>query len=425
MKLPFGMRGTSIGLALWSALVTAESAAQPDTTAESIEALTNRLLPVVESHRGLRFLRPVPVEVVSDSVARLHFGARLTKFYPEDELAAESRVYEQLGLLEPGTDLANLLLDVLEEQAGGYYDPDADTFYVLGDVPASLLEVIMVHELTHALDDQHFDVDSTFTALAHDEDRQNAFGAVVEGSGTLVMASYMIDALATGAIGLEALLELEETGFGQTEQFATAPPVVRCGLLAPYVLGEIFLSYGDTAAAAPPAIDTAAIDRAFRDPPASTEQLLHPEKYWDESSRDLPRALPAVDLGAVFGSGWRKRAEGVLGEVLVALLTGSEGPQLDGVELTSADAWTNPGAAGWGSDRWELWTDGDRHRTVLVTSWDTEADATEFLSTLHIPDVQVARRGDTVVVVAGSASGDAVNLSQACLELLVPSPDRH
>jgi hypothetical protein len=194
---------------------------------------------------------------------------------------------------------------------------------------------------------------------------------------------------------------MQETGFGKTEQFAAAPPVVRVALLAPYILGEAFLSSGDTAAAAPPEIDAAAIDRAFRDPPLSTEQILHPEKYWEESSRDVPRALPEVDLGAALGGEWRQRGSGVLGEVLVALLTGSEGPELDGIELTSPESWTNPGAMGWGNDRWELWTDGERSLTVLVTRWDTEEEAAGFVSALRLPEAHVAQRRDLVIVVCG------------------------
>jgi hypothetical protein len=411
-----------IGLILCGTVSTASSRArQPGAPGDSVEALAGRLLPVVESYRGLRFLRPVPVEVVTDSVARLHFAARMAKFYPEDALAAEALVYEHLGLLESGTDLPNLLLGVLEEQAGGYYDPEAETFYVLGDVPASLLEVVLVHELTHALDDQHFDVDSTFTALARDEDRQAAFGAVVEGSGTLVMAAYVVEALAAGSLGLEALLELQESGFGQAEQFAAAPPVVRCALLAPYVLGEAFLSLGDTATAAPPELDAAALDRAFRAPPVSTEQLLHPEKYWEEASRDVPRALPEADFGEVLGDAWRKQGTGVLGEVLVALLTGSEGPALDG--LGASDSWTNPAATGWGNDRWELWTDGGRSLTTLLTCWDTEEDASEFVSAIRIPRAHVARRGDTVVVVCGDAPHTDEDVARAILAA-VPAAGR-
>jgi hypothetical protein len=404
-----------VALALLAAPGTSRSLPEPD----SVQALAARIVPVVESLRGLRFDHQVPVEVVDDSLAALYFTARLQKFYPEDELRLEARAYEQLGLLPPGTDVPKLMLDILGEQAGGYYDPSSGAFYVLGDVPAAILEVVLAHELTHALDDQHFDIDSTLTALESDEDRQSAFGAIVEGSGTLVMTSYVLGAVADKRLGLESLLELQESEFGKAELLEAAPPVIRRVLLAPYVLGQAFLLRGDPMAIVG-GIDATDIDQAFRDPPASTEQILHPEKYWDVDHPDPPRALPALDLSAAFGRGWTRRSSGVLGELLVALVTGAPEPPIDTFEFASPESWTNPGAMGWGNDRWELWSDGARWVTVLLTLWDSDADAEEFLDALQIADAHVARRRDGVVVLGGETAGLAARLTKFCLDALAP-----
>jgi len=404
---------------LVSIVVGCESAAAQAPSSRSIDALAARTAPVVESLRGLHFRHEVPVEVVSDSIAAVHFGARLQKFYPEDELRLEGLAYEQLGLLPPGTDVPQVMLDVLEEQAGGYYDPSTDTLYVLGDVPASVLEVVLAHELTHALDDQHFDIDSTLAALDSDEDRQAAFGAIVEGSGTLVMTAYVLGGVADQRLGQESLLELQESELGKADRLEAAPAVIRRALLAPYVLGQAFLLRGDPMALVG-GIDATDIDQAFRDPPASTEQILHPEKYWDGEDRDAPRPLPAVDLGEVLGARWTRRASGVLGELLLALMTGAPEPATDTFEFAAPESWTNDGAMGWGNDRWELWTDGSRHVTVLMTLWDSENDAGEFAEALHVADAQVVRRRDAVLVVCGDVGNLSTRLALTCLNALAP-----
>ena len=124
-------------------------------TGAQATAMVEELIPRVEEIRGLKFEKPVPVKVVDDAVARDHFKARMKKYWPEAEVRAEETAYAQFGLLPAGTDLEAILFSVLEEQVGGYYDPGSDTFFVLGDMPRSLAPILMVHELTHALDDQH------------------------------------------------------------------------------------------------------------------------------------------------------------------------------------------------------------------------------------------------------------------------------
>src|SRR5512140_3135000 len=89
-------------------------------TAEAATSLARAVTPKVEALRGARFVRPVAVELVDDAVARAHFRARMTKFWPEDQIRADQQAYENLGLLPRGTDLIKTLLDLMEEQAGGY-----------------------------------------------------------------------------------------------------------------------------------------------------------------------------------------------------------------------------------------------------------------------------------------------------------------
>ncbi len=393
----------------------------PVTTAE-VEEMARALTPAVEQLRGLAFKSPVSVKVVGDAEARLHFGRRAAKLWPETRARAEQTVFAHLGLLPAGTDLLGALLDVLEEQAGGYYDPDTKTFYVLQDMPRLAAPIIMVHELTHALDDQHFAIDAPRgRPLAEaDEDATLAYGAVVEGSGTLVMSLHIVREMQAGRLSPQMLLEFQQSEAGRADRLKAAPAYLQRALLAPYILGQMFLVRGNLPALAQ-GVPTGDIDRAFRDPPASSEQVLHPEKYWDPQARDLPRSLELPDLCGRLGEGWSLEASGSLGELDVAVLTGGSAPDPADPATLSLAAWTNPGASGWGGDLWHLYKHGDRRATVMATVWDTEGDAAEFEGALTpVKGRRSWRRGPAVVLVAGDAGESGETLAGAWLDALSP-----
>ncbi|MGH9867852.1 MAG: hypothetical protein ACREAA_06785 [Candidatus Polarisedimenticolia bacterium] len=393
-------------------------------TSDEASKLTRDLIPRVEELRGLAFKRAVPVKVVNDAEAQRHFKSRLDKFYPEKVLKAEQRVYEDLGLLPQGYDLVAGIFSLLEEQAGGYYDPDTDTFQVLDDMPRAAGAVLVVHELTHALDDQHFSIDQLFERTADDADRSTMAGAVVEGSGTVIMTAFMLQEMQSGRMNGEAMRELMESEAGRAEKLMGAPAVLQRSLLAPYVLGQTLALKGDSSAIlkGPQAQD---LDRLFKDLPVSTEQLLHPAKYWDAGKRDLPRPLQAPDASSKLGQGWSLQAEGTLGELTLALLCGATNPSLDSVSSTDPSVWTNACAEGWGADRWQLYRKGDAFVTVLATVWDTEADAGEFEAHLKTAGRKPARAGSLVTLVAGAPAEAAEPLAGEILRgLSAPAPTR-
>jgi hypothetical protein len=366
----------------------------------------------------LKFEKPVPVKVVDDAAARDHFKARMKKYWPEAEVRAEEIAYAQLGLLPAGTDLEAILLSVLEEQVGGYYDPGTDTLFVLGDMPRSLAPILMVHELTHALDDQHFSIDALIDRAGGDSDRSDVAGAVVEGSGTLVMTRYVLLEIMAGRLSPDSIKDLTASEAGRAEKLMSSPPVLQRALLASYVLGQTFALRGNLLKVAQ-ATPSADLDRMFRDPPASTEQLLHPEKYWDESAKDLPLPVTLPDLASTLGDGWKRTGGGRLGELTMAVLTGAEAVDFTSAEAAMPARWTNEAASGWGGDQWQTYVNGDRRVSVLATVWDTPKDASEFDASLVSHQAGVSRRhwrqGDVVVVVAGSPGDRAEALGSAAM----------
>ena len=388
----------------------AESTA--DASAEVL-ALARSITPRVEQIRGRSFEREVAMQIVDDAAARRHFEQRATKLWPRERIAHDQAALAQLGLLPPGTDLLDALLDLLEEQAGGYYDPDTDTFYVLDDIPAGTAPILIAHELTHALDDQHFDIDALLAASMDDDDASAALSAVIEGSGTLVMSRFMVEELQAGRLTAELLEELQESEAGRAERLRAAPPYLQRGLLAAYALGSTFLLRGDTAALRR-GLSVEDIDRAFADPPHSTRQILHPALYWDDPLAAVALTLP--DLSGVLGAGWQLAGDGQLGELNVALLV-EPGPRAaPDLDATDASKWTSAPAMGLRADLYHHYVNGDARATLLVTRWENADEAAEFREALApVAGRRTFHGGATVAFVAGPDAATSAQLAAAAL----------
>jgi hypothetical protein len=229
------------------------------------------------------------------------------------------------------------------------------------------------------------------------------------------MSVYMLREMQAGRIGAEAVTAYQESEAGRAERLLAAPPLLQRLLLAPYILGQSFLLRGE-ATRLLSGLDPEDLNRAFRDPPQSSEQILHAEKYWDESARDAPRAVRLEDLSKQLGDGWTLQAQGELGELVVAQLAGAAMPDVNSIAVAQPESWTNAAAAGWGGDRWQLYANGDQHVTVLATLWDDESEAREFDAALAAPPgLRAWRSGDAVVLVAGDPGEQAEKLARAHL----------
>jgi hypothetical protein len=393
------------------------TAVQPSATATELSAteLARQISHRVEAIRGLEFKKPVKVETVSAAEAREHFRDRTEKLWPESRCRLEQAVYVDLGLLPPDTDLRGALLDLLEEQVWGYYDPETDTFFVLDDVPPSSAPILMAHELTHALDDQYFEIDSRFEQLVDDDDASTAFGAVVEGSGTAVMTVFMSEEMRAKRMSPDVLDEITKTEAGRADKLKNAPALLRRGLLGPYTLGLAFLLRGDLEALRQ-GIRVADLNQAFERPPVSTEQVLHPEKYWAENGRDVPVPVPLDDQAEALGPGWRLAGQGHLGELNLALLAGADGPHIGTSPAGGFEGWTVPAAEGIAGDVYHHYTNGPRHLTLVATLWDSAAEAAEFAAALD--GRRVFESGAAVILLAGDVDERAQRLGGRLVEAL-------
>jgi hypothetical protein len=385
-------------------LVACRAPAGEKLTQAEAETSVAATLPELEAIRGLTFKRKVPVKVVDDEKARAYALARFKRMTPDAKIAADTRAYQILGLVPPGTDILGTMLDVLEEQAGGFYDPQSKSFYLLDDMPKMMTGPLTTHEMTHALEDQYYDIDGRIEKVLDDDDAAFAVAALAEGSASVAMSVSMLRAMEAGRLDASALSAMTESEAGRGEKLDAMPAVLRRQLLGPYVLGALFLARGDlatTSSGYPQADARTAWDRM----PRSSEQILHPEKYWDPARRDEPLPVTLPEVAAALGPGWSRAGRGVLGELTIGSLVGAQAPKShDQRAMSTALPWIHPAAAGWGGDRFELWTKGDAGVVLLQTRWDTPADAVEFEQALRAraPSLRARRSGTTVGVVAGS-----------------------
>ncbi|MGH9280317.1 MAG: hypothetical protein ACRD12_19735, partial [Acidimicrobiales bacterium] len=237
------------------------SGSEVDDDPRPLEAVLPELITFVEQARGLRFRTPPDVRLLADD----EFDAQLTEGDPTDadEQAADDAAYlgllRALGLIEGGVDLDQLAADTVASIVG-FYDTDSKVLYARGASATPYVKEVLVHELTHALDDQHFGIEGADLV----DDVAAAFDALVEGSATAVEDRWFD---ARPAAEQDEITREDGVGTVRGDDVFTA----LFGF--PYVAGPAFVESLLDAGG------TARLDDAFRRPPRSTEQILHPDRY--------------------------------------------------------------------------------------------------------------------------------------------------
>jgi hypothetical protein len=338
-------------------------------------ALTDSLLAAVSATRGLQSLRPVPVRVAG----RVEVRARLEEITRQDGIEAslrqEQTLLRHLGLVPAATDVVRLYHDLLEEQLAGFYDIDRRELVLADWVPRASQKVVLEHELVHALQDQHFSLRVRKKLGFDSADAEAAWHAVIEGDATAVMMqldlapsgqSFTALADSGGAAALGAPAARAAAGGVVSERFRAAPRAVRESLSFPYAAGLRYVARLHQRGGWP------AIDDAFVRPPASTEQVLHPDRH--DNAKDAPIRIQIPDLRGMLSAGYRPALTGVMGEHdLEVYLSHYVDPELAQVA-----------AVGWGGCAYALYESdtGEPPFFILASTWDSEDDAVEFFGGL-------------------------------------------
>jgi hypothetical protein len=275
-----------------------------------------------------------------------------------EEMHATEVLLRALGLAPKEFAYRSFLIKLLTEQVAGYYDPKAQQFYLADWIELEGQKPVMAHELTHALQDQHFNLKRFEKWPKGDSDAELAAHALIEGDATLAMTLYM------AKNPLVALAFIRSLGSQElaTEQFKQAPRALRESLLFPYEEGSAWATQLYKRGG------WEMVSQAFTKLPQSTEQILHADKYF---SYEAPQKITLPDFKTVLGPSWKRIDYDVNGEWGYSLI-------LDEFLNNSTDA--KQASAGWAGDRFALYETNKPEETFVaqLTAWDTPQDAREF-----------------------------------------------
>jgi hypothetical protein len=334
---------------------------KPGTNADFIDA-ADEVLGQMSEITGLKLVTPLKKSLRSRDEIRAYIIKQMNEEKNSAERYADQRSAEAFGLLPKGFDLDNFMVNVLTEQVEGLYDPKSHEFYIADWSPLSEQRMVMAHELTHALEDQHFQIEAWEKAARPNEDAELARDAVLEGSAMAAMVDYLM--LGTGS-SLKNLPDFDPSmligDLGSTPTLKNAPPFLKDALIFPYISGLNF------SAAVMKNTGWDALAGVFAKPPVSTQQILHPGLY---RSGKIPLTVSLPPLEKLLGKDWAKLDENIMGEfgwkeVFKQFLDADRAKTL---------------ASAWDGDRYSTFEQKQTKKLILVTRLhlDSEEHAARF-----------------------------------------------
>ena len=337
-------------------------AASP-SPATGIQAFISKAEHFIEARRGLKFLKPVSVEQLGDKA----FQARLNQHDPKDvhDEEVSAKELHALHLVDPGVDVQKAETELEDAGVVGFYDPATKALVVRGNDAGPAAQHVLVHELTHALQDQHFNLGADTST----DDEGTAFRALVEGDAVRIEQAY-IESLSPA--------DRQQAQRGGEPPPADVPSVLVELLSFPYSAGLRFVQAVDRSGG------QAAVDRAFEHHPQTTSEVIHPDRYL-AAFQATPVADPPAD-GTVFD-------RGVLGELGLALVL----ERLPQGTLATTDGRDLIG--GWRGDRYVAWDAASGACMRVTFALDTPAHDARLAAALgRAPNVTVTATADRVTL---------------------------
>lgn len=334
-------------------------------------AYSTELVPLLEKVRGITPTTDVRMSWVTQKGVCLYLLDEMEKQTTPEERVGQEHALKVLGLIPESADLEALFVSLMTEQAAGFYDPRQKTLFVARWMPTFMQKPILAHEMYHALQDQYLDLKEVLFEEEND-DAKSAHSALFEGDGTLLM--LLMSIAGKGDLSPEVMKQVlarfsSSPGLMRSQVssmnalspvFASAPKALQETVLFPYIEGLSFVLYGAKDGS------FAKVDAAYRDLPSSTEQILHPEKYFD--SRDQP-SLVVLPEKIEATEDFKEVYKGTLGEFTLRLALGAGDPRSEGAEA----------ASGWDGDQYRVYVkkegEATRRAVVMVLAWDDEAGA--------------------------------------------------
>ncbi|MEM9692815.1 MAG: hypothetical protein AAGA56_09740 [Myxococcota bacterium] len=371
----------------------ADSAPPPGGAREVVAKMLERVSRV----RGLAVKEAVRAKVVSRAEAIAHIQASTERDIPRRVLEGQGEFLRGLGLIRLDYDYVDGVFALLQGNIAGFYDQRVKTMFLLSDLRGSSQAETLAHELVHALQDQHFDLDLLLDYEPGQADRITAAHALCEGGAMAAMFEVGMGRGGDARIGVGQLRMAMLSSVALTEG-ARTPRVLQVSLVAPYIDGFRFVRALKARGGWP------AVDAAYARLPRTTEQLLHLDKY----DADEP-ALPVDEPPLPPGSDWRRLDVDTLGEQALGIVFSEWSSKSLGAAA----------AAGWGGDRFTIAKRGSsQYASAVSLRFDSNEDAAEAEAVLaRVTDggcrarealgpLAYRRDGTSIAVVAGAFERD-------------------
>lgn len=307
--------------ALAQQTATAPSPAPSAKNNPEFLAMADEVLQEMSAITGWELKTPLKKSIRSREEIHAYVLREMDDEKDAKERYASKRSAEAFGLIPKGFDLDGFMVDLLTEQIAGLYDPKAHEFYIADWIDPEDQRTVMSHELTHALEDQHFQIEAWVKAARPNDDAEMARESVLEGSAMAAMLEYMLKEKglklrglpdfdpSISALKLRDLPDIDPSIFvgdlSEAPMLKKAPPFIKDSLMFPYFSGLTF------SLAVLKTNGWKGFASVFARPPASTQQILRPDLYRSGKSLapiklNLPDGLP--------GSGWTLLEENCMGE---------------------------------------------------------------------------------------------------------------
>jgi hypothetical protein len=323
----------------------------------------DRSLGELASISGLNAKKTIRYDLITRDKVNQFLKDRIKESVKPEELRAEEMTLKKLGFVPPDFNLEKSTIDLLTEQAAAFYDYHKKKLFLTDWAPSAMQESALVHELAHALADQNFHLERFIRQGGKSDDSELARMAVMEGQATWLMTEVQArragQSISTTPGLLDAMSGASDDGASQYPVFNSVPLYLRVTLVFPYTEGGRFQN------AVYAKMGKAAFAEVFRHPPDTSQQILHPAKYFAHVEPTRP-AFPQL----AHGKGYKDLSEGMLGELDHAILIRQYGTSQEAAAI----------APHWKGGRYSLVENKSEARVILryVSEWDSAEIAGDF-----------------------------------------------
>lgn len=329
----------------------------------ALERVVGNTQSAVSEIRGLAPKEEVNYQFITTDDMRIKISEIFKEKYPDEKIANEKDFLILLRLLDEDQDLHQMVEELYLGQVAGLYESYNNELFVNGNATiwGSEGRIALAHEISLALQDQYFDLNRLISNAGNNSDMAMAATALMEGDASLVHTTYMENELDRNDI-IDSILDIKGV---DKEKFKISPQFLQDEALFSYIEGMNFIN----------AIGgREKLNQAYENPPKSTEQILHPDKYLE---REDPRAVyyPDISCGQYglkeLDETWTQLDTNVMGEFFTRTFLDTF---IDNSEAEKA-------AEGWGGDRYIYLKNAEGEEVLVLTwVWDTKKDAEEFFN---------------------------------------------